>query len=319
MCRMISFRRCSKGFSTVIGTIFLVLIALTVASSVFLYTFAQNAAYNQAVKESSQMDAERYSERIVAYDTEYNYFEGVVTVNTTIAAQGPLSAQIIRIWVTWTPTVGAIKYNSQDVEISVPSGQTIRGVEMPVSMSGASNAGVFEGWLITARGNRVPLEQKEEGEQIIVADVAQGIGSISMDFTDFEYFRVNNGFLGQSSSAFELPSGVNTVLAVTLTNYDPLKRTITLYGTSMLWVYFPTAPGNPGKWSITNINEETGAVLGYVDNIVLDYKETARIYFGVGTVQVKNVAGAVNLILLGTLGDDDYGQNIPFVSIFITA
>ncbi|TET28828.1 MAG: hypothetical protein E3J73_00285, partial [Candidatus Bathyarchaeum sp.] len=72
MHRKNRFRRCSKGVSTVIGTIFLVLIALTVATNVFLWTFTQNANYNQAVKESSQMDADLSSERIVAYNTVYS-------------------------------------------------------------------------------------------------------------------------------------------------------------------------------------------------------------------------------------------------------
>jgi len=81
--KMNKFKRSSKGFSTVVGTIFLVLILMTVATSVFLYTFTQNATYNQAVKESSQTDADRYSERIVAYDTDHSYSGGITEVNTT--------------------------------------------------------------------------------------------------------------------------------------------------------------------------------------------------------------------------------------------
>lgn len=317
--KIIRFRRCSKGVSTVIGTIFLVLIALTVATNVFLWTLTQNANYNQAVKESSQMDADLSSERIVAYNTVYSVSLGNVEVTTTMTAQGPLSAQIITVWVTWTDG-SDIKYGSTTVDFTLTPGDTITKT-ITVTVPGAlAVGGVCNGWLVTARGNRVPLELKKV-EEIIVANVAEGIGSISMNFTNFKYFEVVGGILQnypQGNSAFELESGKDVVLGVYLTNYDKTNRSITLSSRSMLWAYFPKAPGNPGKWDITNINQTTGAIVVPYSDVTLAHMESKWIYFGPGTVQVKDASGAVNLILLGTIDSHQYGQNIPFVSIYVT-
>ena len=315
---MIRFRRSSKGVSTVIGTIFLVLIALTVATNVFLWTFTQNAAYNQAVKERSQMDADLSSERVVAYNTEYSVSTGNVEVTTTMTAQGPLSAQIITVWVT-CKVGNDIKYGSETVNINLTSGDTITQpitVTVPGALAVASE---FNGWLVTARGNRVPLELKKV-EEIRIADVSLGIGAISMNFSNFKYFEVVGGILQNypnGTSAFELETGKDLVLAVYLTNYDLLNRSIILSSRSLLWAYFPTSPGNNGEWYITNVNATTGAIVSYSD-ITLAYGQSKWIFFGKERLQPPGgIAGAVNLILLGTIGSEEYGQNIPFVSIYV--
>ena len=166
----------------------------------------------------------------------------------------------------------------------------------------------------------MPLEQKRVTE-LRIADVSLGIGAISMNFTNFKYFEVVDDILQnypEGDSAFELESGKSTVLAVYLSNYDILNRSITLSSHSMLWAYFPKAPGNPGKWDITNINQTTGAIVVPYSDITLAYGQSKWIYFGPWTLQVKDARGAVNLILLGTIGGQEYGQNIPFVSIYIT-
>jgi hypothetical protein len=316
--KIIRFRRSSKGVSTVIGTIFLVIIALTVATNVFLWTLTQNAAYNQAVKESSQMDADISSERIVAYNTVYLVSPDNVEVTTTMTAQGALSAQIITVWVTWTDG-NDIKYGSATVNINVTAGDPIvRTINVTVPGALDISGDTCNGWLVTARGNRVPLELKKV-DVIKIADVSLGIGAIAMNFSNFKYFEVDDGMLlnyPQGTSAFELESGKSTVLAVYLTNYDKSNRTITLSSRSMLWAYFPKAPGNPGQWYITNVNA-TGAIVEPYSNVTLAHMESKWIYFGPGTLQVKDASGAVNLILLGTTGSEDYGQNIPFVSIYV--
>jgi FlaG/FlaF family flagellin (archaellin) len=317
--RLIRFNRCSKGVSTVIGTIFLVLIALTVATNIFLWSFTQNASYNQTVKELNQMDADQSSERVVAYNTVYSISQDEVEVNTTMAAQGPRSAQIITVWVTWT-SGNDIKYGYATVNINVTSGEHITqtiNVTVPGALPGE---GVCNGWLVTARGNSVPLEQRK-AEDITIAEVAEGIGSIAMNFTNFKYFEVVDGILQDypvGNSAFELETGKDIVLAVHLTNFDRDYRTIVLSSRSLLWAYFPKAPGNPGKWPITAVNETTGAVVPYSD-ITLASMESKWIYFGPTAISAnpKDSSGAVNLILLGTINGFDYGQNIPFVSIYV--
>jgi hypothetical protein len=292
-----------------------VLVALTVATNVFLWTFTQNANYNQVVKESSQMDIDRSSEQIYAYNTVYSPSSEAVEVTATITAQGALSAQIISVWVT----VGSEKYGFLPVNINVTSGETetlTRTVPVPDASGIDSN---FNGWLVTARGNRVPLELKKV-ETVTVASVTKGIGSVSMNFTTFKYFEVEDGILQnfpEGNSAFELDGSKSTVLAVYLTNYDLGDRPINLTSRSMLWAYFPTSPGNPGEWDITSINQTTGAIMPSYSNVILAPMQSKWIYFGPENVQVNSAHGAINLILLGTIGSDDYGQNIPFVSIWV--
>jgi hypothetical protein len=291
---------------------------MTVATNVFLWTLTQNAAYNQAVKESSQWDADQSSESIIAFYTVYSVSQDEVEVTTTMTAQGALTAQIITVWVTWTDG-NDTKYGSETVNINVTSGDTITE-SITVTVPGALPVGgECNGWLITARGNRVPLELKKVDE-IVVASVAEGIGSVSMNFTNFKYFQVLDGILQAfpgGMSAFWLETGIDIVFAVYLTNFDRSNRTIILSSNSLLWAYFPKSPGNPGVWSITAVNQTTGAIIPYSD-ITLAHMESKWIYFGTESLgsNVKNLAGAINLILLGTIGGQPYGQNIPFVSVF---
>jgi FlaG/FlaF family flagellin (archaellin) len=339
--RKTRFRRCSKGVSTVIGIIFLVLIALTVATNVFLWTFTQNAAYNQAVKESSQMDADRSSERIDAYYTVYSVYPvspDKVNVTTTMTAQGALSAQIITVWVTWTDG-NDIKYGSETVNINVTSGDTITPPPITVTMSGAlAGDGEFNGWLVTARGNRVPLEEKRV-EEIVVSDVALGIGAISMDFSNFKYYNVTeNGGLyvlhnytnGGDEGYRVIQGGDGVAFKICLTNYDIDNRSITLYSPSVLWTLFPN-PKNPlqargSMWYIVNVNA-SGFIADDFTNITINYGDSRDLFFAAELDVNEDVfkphlssflgLAPVNLALYGTIGGESYGQNIPFVSIYI--
>ena len=330
LSRKTRFRRCSKGVSTVIGTIFLVLIALTVATNVFLWTFTQNATYNQAVKECSQMDADLSSERIVAYNTVYSVSQDEVEVNTTMTAQGALSAQIITVWVTWTDVNNITKYGSKTVNINLtPGDPTPLKTEVPVP--GALDVGgVCNGWLVTARGNRVPLELKRV-EKIIVASVAEGIGAISMNFDTFSYYNPPGTSLptvpslgtdlGNATHSFNLPSLEWIVFAVELTNLDESGKNITLYESSCIWLLAP--PDSQGgvkgdTWYITRVANNK---LASFSPQVLEYDTSTMIYFGPyyarKSTSPPGYITAVNILLFGTIGNDDYGQNIPFISIYI--
>ena len=334
--KIIRFRRCSKGVSTVIGTIFLVLIALTVATNVFLWTFAQNAAYNQAVKERSQMDADLSSERIVAYDTVYSVSTGNVEVNTTMTAQGPLSAQIITVWVTWTDGSDT-KYGSETVNINLTAGDTITQT-INVNVPGAHDTGgdTCNGWLVTARGNIVPLELKEV-EEITIADVSLGIGAISMNFTNFKYYNVTNNVLdnyptggGEGYSVIQ-PSGQGFGIAfqVCLTNFDIHKRDIELYSHSVFFTLFPVTPAQPrgAMWYIVNVNA-SGIIADDFTNIIINYGDSINLFFAskidlsedVFDPSLSSFTGIApaNLALFGKIGGQSYGQNIPFVSIYVT-
>jgi FlaG/FlaF family flagellin (archaellin) len=341
LSRKTRFRRSSKGVSTVIGTIFLVLIALTVATNVFLWTLTQNATYNQAVKESSQMDADLSSERIVAYDTVYSVSTGKVEVTARMTAQGPLSAQIITVWVTWT-FGNDIKYGSETVNINLTAGDTIP-LNRTVTVPGAHDISgdTCNGWLVTARGNLVPLELKKV-EEITIADVSLGIGAISMNFSNFEYYNVteNAGLYvldnytnggGEGYSVIEGGDGI--AFQVCLTNFDIKKRDIILYSPSVLWMLFPHTAEQPrgAMWYIVNVNA-SGFIADDFTNITINYGDSIDLFFASendlndvtkpgftpsSSLKWSPGLASVNLALFGKIGTQSYGQNIPFVSIYV--
>ncbi len=331
--RIIRFRRCSKGVSTVIGTIFLVLIALTVATNVFLWTFTQNANYNQAVKESLQMEADIASERIVAYNTLYSDSESsdAVEVTTTMAAQGALSAKIITVWVT---VDGSDKYGNTTVEFNLTPGDTPKTETITVTMSGTIDVNdKFNGWLITARGNRVPLEEKRV-EEIIVSDVSLGIGAISMNFSNFRYYNVTDdkvleNYTTSGGEGYDVIQGADGIaFQVALTNFDIHNRAITLYSPSVFFTIIPSTSTqvHAGMWYIVNVNA-SGIIADDFTNITVNHGSTVNLFFAsqqnmneggflASRSKYRGIAPA-NLALFGKIGTQSYGQNIPFVSIYV--
>jgi hypothetical protein len=199
----------------------------------------------------------------------------------------------------------------------------------------------FSSWLITARGNTVALEQKIFSSNIIIsAQVAQGIGSIGMDFGSFVYYNVS--YVSGKYRLQVWPDGKEGYYApqsdiafrVILTNFDTNKRTITLSSHSALWMIFKTnLPQQPrsGWWHIVNVNS-TGWVSsqaqGSFSSISLPYAQPIMVYFAsesdLGTDNFKlsspgwSGPAAVNLMVFGTIGTSTFGQNIPFVSVYVT-
>ena len=312
----------SKGVSTVIGTIFLVLIVLVVATNVFFWTITQNALYNQAVKESHQMDVDRFSEMIATSHANYSVPQpNTVQVGITVSNEGPVSAQIITAWVVWVVN-GKTKYGFNDtLNINLNPGDTLP-LTIRVAIPDVSSTGAFNGWLVTARGNLVPLER----EKIVShAQVAFGIGSVMMDFDRFRYYyatrdsktgRYTLSPWDQGIIKFNVPSK-DIVFGVLLSNYDQYRRTITLDERSLLWLYSP-AKGAQEYWGIVNVVDGIyNPAKPYVP-ITLAYGETKMIFFGPkSATQLGGYSCAVNLLLLGKIGDQDYGQNLPFISVYV--
>ena len=305
-----------KGFSSIIGAIFMVLIVWILASSYFIWTLSQNTLYNQAVNEIRQTEADRSSEAIATSHAIYTIPQtGTVEVGVTITNAGPVSAQIITAWVVWVAE-GETRYGFNDtLNINLNPGQTLQAM-IRVTIPGVSSTGTFNGWLATARGNLVPLETEK---MVTHAQVALGIGSVMMDFDRFKHYIYNpkNQSLtpwDEGYKNFTVPDEC-LVFGVLLSNYDQYRRTITLDERSLLWIYFEKAPGQRATWQITNV-ASNGTKVPY-SPITLAYGESKWIFFGPEDPPGTG-AGAVNLILLGKIGDQDYGQNIPFVSIYVS-
>jgi len=326
----------SKGISTVVGTIFLVLTVLGIFSSIFLWTMTQNSLYNQAVKESYQKDVDRLNEKITASSANYTVpSEDSVQVYAELKNAGTISAQIITLWVL-DATQHPPKYNVTDLRgqnINLNPGDN-RTLMMTVTIPGANATGI-NAWVVTARGNTVAFE-KPRVQHITVAELAQGIGSMALDFYKFRYFTYNitdpNKLVNYPTgiSSFNVPFGKDIAFGVVLTNLDPTEQTIKLNLHSQLWVYFPSVPGQAVGpfWHIVNVKPD-GTITAPYSQITLDPRETKLIVFAssveggfskqrISQPQQDDKLCAVNLLLHGTIGTRDYGQNIPFVSLYVS-
>jgi len=304
-----------------------------VSTNVLLWTFSQNAQYTQAAKDVNQDEADRRNEKIVATDGDYSVSGNEVTVEVTLTNTGAVAAQIINLWVFDT-SIQTYNYTSLlNLSLNPGSVADLTGDEAIVVTVDEANPGHdFISWFVTARGNTIALE-KEELEDVIVAQVAQGIGYLAMDFDTFRYFEYASDYMLKDypagSGSYIVPTAEQVVFRIKLTNFDPSggNRSLTLHSHSLLWMYYP-AVGKQVYWYIVNVSAN-GTVQPTYSDIVIEFRETTYVYFASasdGTFtgnpdQKKPGTGgpaAINLLLLGTIGPDYYGQNIPFVSVYCT-
>jgi len=152
-----------------------------------------------------------------------------------------------------------------------------------------------------------------------------------MDFDTFRYYEyASDNTLKDypdGSGSYIVPTAQQVVFRIKLTNYDPSggKRPLTLNSHSLIWMYYPTV-GKQVYWHIVNV-DGTGTVQPTYSDITIGYKETVFVYFasksdgtfiGNPDKQKPGTVGpaALNLLLLGMIGAQEYGQNIPFVSVY---
>jgi len=330
-----------KGFSSIVGAIFMVLIVIFLATSVFLYSLNQNTLYNGSVRERNQNEADRRNENVVA-STFWNFSvsSNIVSVQAQMTNLGSVAVQIVNVWV-FDASKQTYGFNNSLATMSAAAlnpGEMLdlTGAKaMNVSVPGASSADDFNVWFVTERGNSVALTRPQE---IVQSDVATGIGKIGMDFDAFVCYRVNSSYAltewatGGLSGFY--PPNVEIAFRLTLTNFDPDRRPINLTSHSALWAIFKT--GNPNQprsqwWHICNVNSTgwiTSKAQGSFVNVTLLYNTPVTVYFGTKvdlalgtfarTSPDESGCGAVNLMLLGSAGTSNFGQNIPFVSIYVT-
>ena len=353
----------SKGFSSIVGAVFAVLIMISLIATVFVWTLSQNTSYNNAVRQSNQADLDRSNEKILTNITAYGNGLNSVIVNGTLENNGPQSVHIVTLWVVNTNNTHFTYKTPLDITlppgtVTTLSGSTAINVTLPNSAIDSLSC-----WFISERGNAIGkygvlgdtttiVNPGTTLNNTIYAQVSQGIGAVAMDFDDFRYYhpiQIGGTWWINSSSA-EMPLGTqgyyltNTsggvVFRLNLTNWDPQKRDISLTSHSAFWMISPTTnPQQPRSdwWYVVNVDPVNGYILSPYRqlwrNITLPYGVPTTVYFSSNkdiftiTVPTKfepNVpsvgyAGAVNLMLFGTIGNEYYGQNLPFVSIYVAS
>lgn len=153
--------------------------------------------------------------------------------------------------------------------------------------------------------------------------VSQGIGSIAMDFQSFLVYTVNPyGGLTGSSPAYTFALDQNIAFSLNVTNLDPTGGPLTLKSLSCLWIFSPASGAIKGQqWPLATVTNNVVTPLTATGSVALPYNQSMRIYFGPGAGKGSNLntgISGVNLILTGKVGVNDYGQNLPFISLIIT-
>lgn len=317
----------SKGVSGIIAAIFLVLIIFFLYANVFTFILIQNTSFQEVVSEVNQRDIDRSIEKITVSNVNYTVVNDQVRVEAQVKNDGPVSVQIITLWVIDTTTQ---KYGYNDtLNINMKTGDALNFTgsnALRVTIENSNPSDVFTSWFVTDRGSLIPLE-KERG--IIVAQLAKGIGYLTLEFEKFRYFTYEStqklANYPNGTISFNIPKNEYVAFGCYLTNLDPAKQTIRIDSHSLFW-----QPGRPGvaegAWFIVNVNED-GTIQGTYSQISLAYDETKMLVFasqndlGLGSfsrAKTPNVVTTVATFILlhGTIGSSAYAQNIPFVSLF---
>jgi len=313
----------------------MVIIILFMSFNVFTFTLFKNTQFRDAVDALNRMDVEQTYERISFSDVSFPRLENNWTlVEAQLTNDGPVSVRIVSLWVLQSATG---KYGHADVGMpDLGAGKTgsltepVAAVEFvdgePVLTGWPESSGGFTAWLVTARGNRIPIEDK-----VVYAEVSQGMGSLVLDFDNFRYFlyqKSNSTLLNypEGDVSFNIPQGAYVGFGIYLRNEDPKKRTITLDSHSCFWQPGREALGELG-WFIVNVDPSSGivdeesyspVVIGYGEVKTLVFLSSTDIESGflVAKTPTKRVTVATFLLLHGSIGSSDFAQNIPYVSLF---
>ena len=331
----------SKGLSSIVGAVFAVLVMISLISTVFVWSLSQNTLYNNSVRQSNLADLDRSNERIMTNITCYGDglgATGTVLVNGTLENDGPLSVQLVTLWVV---DVTNKNYNHKALDIVLAPGNRTTLSQFLVPSTAIvvtlpnSDGDSLSCWFISARGNTISeksttiINNFNEGggpEIPPYAFVSGGIGSIAMDFSSFSHYDnvapANGSSVGSAVYGYTISGNIYTMLHVKVTNYDLYNRTLTITGGSM-WAVTPFSGTIKGdQWSIANVTG--GKLITGTYNQFINVTQAVDLYFG--PTQASRSAGNIVPLFILLYGQAtykngtkiDYGQNLPFIALNVT-
>jgi len=338
----------SKGFSSIVGAVFSVLIMISLISAVFVWSLSENTRYNNTVRQTNQADSDRSNEQIVANVTIRGSLDGnSVYVNGTLQNKGPLSAQITTLWVQ---NLNKTTYAHKDsLGITLKSGSVTYLSDSTTSISLTNSIGDnLDCWFISGRGNIIHINplfgaqtlniNYSYPEYSTISNVSMGIGIIGFDFKAFVHYDYNSSntppdpyFLGKLStwsSSYITEQGLYTIFHVTLTNYDPAGHTMYVnFGSAMYVLGGASGTVKYGFWDLVNVTGDatTGFTLHPTRpaTYVLPHETPVDVFFaGLGKAHVGGSSidtgwvYPLSIMVYGKLGTTDYAQNVPFVDLY---
>lgn len=206
--------------------------------------------------------------------------------------------------------------------------------------------------ILTTTGN-MATPSSSSGDILIIPDADGGAGSsaaigsvVIAGFDSFSYYTVQSQ--GQAytinmnggQNGYLISSGGNNVLfGVELTNIDSDQRAVSLNANSQLFFIDTVNPTKVGYlvFHAVNVvrNGNTGTIQQTYSPISLPYNVPTTVYFAaknpvVNSFTPNSLAGQgqvdagvypLNLALLGSIGVSSvpFGQNIPFVSVYVAS
>ena len=348
MCTVLRHRKARRklitdfrGFSSIVGAVFAVLVIISLTATVFVWSLFQNNLYNNAVRTKNQLDAEQSSEKINAFNASYRVIGSTVSVSAPIQNLGYLSLQITRLWLKDINNSTGLYNFSDPLTYTLQPGSNAT-IQANVVLANVNSTDNFTSWLVTGRGNIIatstslmgpagpagpPGPQGSPGPPSTSALVSQGIGSISMDFKAFRSYVANSSnYLGTPRANFVFSYNEYVAFSINVTDLDPSGLSLNLTQNCYFWAVSPPVGGGAIKgeaWKIAKV-DAYGKItnLGASDFVILPYNVTTTLYFGPYKPGGSNLqAGpvAVNLLLTGKVGSLDYGQNLPFIALIVTA
>ncbi len=316
-----------KAVSGIIGTIFLVLAVLFLYSNVFLFILNKNASFQEEINEVNEANLMANTEKIVTNNVDYIPGEDELIVEVEITNNCPILVELTALWV-----VDSVNQNygyTDTLNISIKPGETLSfqqpmALEVPMDVSDFSYSCIS--WFVTDRGNLVSFEKEQE---IVVAQIAQGIGSLALDIERFRYFTFETEMkllnYPEGNLTFNIPKNSYVAFGCYLTNLDSSMKTITIDSHSLFWQ--PGRSGiSEGAWFIVNVLED-GSINASYSEITINYGETKMLVFAsqndlsIGAFSRLRTANTIStiasfLLLHGTIGSRAYAQNIPYVSLY---
>ena len=336
----------SKGVSSVIGAVFLILVIFMITTNVLLWSFSKSAQYNQALMERNEEEANRNAEKIAVSDLNYTAEDGLVHLQGVVTNESPVPVQITTLWVLDKTTQ---KHGFNDlVDINLKAGDSFNftgSQALTVAVDGLvgdNSTNAFTSWFVTARGNLIPLEEERKWIQynyttINITEPSGGnpkviIGSLMLDLETFRYFpyassnKLSNYPAG--IRGYNVPGATEMAFGCLVTNVDPANRSIVLDSHSLMWFTLPVSDVPHNRWWYTVAVAEDGTISTSYSDVVLERGQTKLIVFAssadtgdTGFSRQSTPKGSVSvsvfLLFHGTIEGEPWGQNIPFVSVYV--
>ncbi|UCC33076.1 MAG: hypothetical protein JSW53_04625 [Candidatus Bathyarchaeota archaeon] len=323
------FLKHKRGVSTIIGVVFFVLVFIG-GFSLISWEIMRYDEYIGTVNERNRFEWERQNEIIEIVDMSV-----VDSLNISITNKGAVTAHLVDLWITeFNTTVNWHKLFLIDYHVN--SGDTISVIGADIDIPELDPRLTYDVKIVTERGN-IAVGTYSYSESVLPPQPGDYptiiIGALMLDLEHVRYFSFTHTFNRLSNypegiRGFNVPATTDLAFGCFLTNVDPANRTIVLDQHSLMWFTIPVSDVPHNKWwYIVNVADD-GTISSTYSDIVLEHGETKLIVFasddavnvsGFGRQDTPKGGVSVSVFLLfhGTIGGEPYGQNIPFVSLYI--